>query len=110
MGTRKETTNTPAPSAPPVPSPPKKTTPAAPADSNFSFNDAATPNLYTLSRHATAPINHCGACGPACPFTTKVTATNCTLSACKVTACSAGTGDCNVTYGDGCEANLVNSD
>src|SRR5207249_3338754 len=80
------------------------------ADCNTTYADGCEANLTNSDGQTNAAINHCGACGMACPFTASVSGTSCVASACKITSCNAGTGDCNTTYGDGCEANTNTSD
>jgi hypothetical protein len=49
--------------------------------------------------------SNCGSCGHACTPSSGIGA--CAASACAITSCPAGTGDCNHAFGDGCEANLA---
>ncbi len=47
----------------------------------------------------------CGSCAHACVASSGTAA--CSGSACAITACPAGTGDCNHAFADGCEANFA---
>jgi hypothetical protein len=48
---------------------------------------------------------HCGTCANACSVANATT--GCTGGQCIITSCTTGFGDCDMSYGDGCEANLT---
>jgi hypothetical protein len=49
--------------------------------------------------------NNCGSCGNMCTVAHGSAA--CVNGACQIAACDAGWGDCNQSYGDGCETDLT---
>ncbi len=58
--------------------------------------------------NTTNDVNNCGNCGTKCTAGANVTGTACSNSACTITACAGGFGNCNGTFADGCEANFNN--
>lgn len=59
--------------------------------------------------HVATNVDHCGACGAACPLPPRGTAA-CGSSSCYVRECEAGYGDCNRYFDDGCEVNLATNE
>lgn len=53
----------------------------------------------------TTDVRNCGACGNACPTSSRSIAT-CEASTCRLT-CASGYGDCNMSAADGCETSFV---
>jgi hypothetical protein len=70
-------------------------------DCNKDATDGCEHNLTTDQ-------NNCGACGNVCALTPQTASVTCVASSCAVAACTPGYGDCNGTYADGCEVNLLN--
>jgi hypothetical protein len=69
---------------------------------NAGFLDCAL-GQSGCSVNGTTDVNNCGACGNKCAMQAATTSVGCSGAACKVTGCSAGYGDCNGVYTDGCE-------
>ncbi len=58
--------------------------------------------------HLATNVEHCGACGFACPLPPRGTPA-CGSSSCYVRECESGYGDCNHSFDDGCEVRLTTS-
>ncbi|TAK27961.1 MAG: hypothetical protein EPO40_14775 [Myxococcaceae bacterium] len=71
-------------------------------DAGFASCDGDAANGCEVDVRSSA--SHCGACGRACsvPHATA----GCSASMCAITTCAAGFGNCNGSYGDGCETPL----
>jgi hypothetical protein len=57
--------------------------------------------------NSTSDVNNCGACGAVCALANALS--TCTGSACAVSACTSGFGNCDGVASNGCEADLGNS-
>ncbi len=66
--------------------------------------DGQTDEGFSLSTNP----SHCGSCNNACTAA-NVAAYQCTSGSCGVLACASGFGNCNGTFGDGCEVSLTNT-
>jgi hypothetical protein len=55
-------------------------------------------------------LNNCGACGNVCALTFEAASVACSGAACQVATCDSGNADCNGTYSDGCETNILFDD
>jgi hypothetical protein len=72
------------------------------ANTNNSDGQTNTPSANN--------INHCGGCGGTCPLLGGTSVTSCAAGACSIGSCSAGKANCDGLTGNGCEADLTNSD
>ena len=71
------------------------------ADCNGTYSDGCEANT-------TSDVMHCGGCS-ACVISNNIATASCSASACHAATCNSGYADCNGTYSDGCETNIVNN-
>ncbi len=74
---------------------------------NAGFKDCDNDVSDGCEVNVAGDVNNCGACGTRCNVANGTPA--CVAAACKVSACSAGFGDCDLAYGNGCEVNTNTS-
>lgn len=58
-------------------------------------------------RSVASDPDHCGGCAIACAPAPRAVTVGCAMSACVVTSCASGYGDCDGGYANGCEADLT---
>lgn len=75
----------------------------------FEYEDCDELVANGCEVHVATSVDHCGACGAACPLPPRGTAA-CGSSTCYVRECEEGHGDCNRYFEDGCEVNLGTSE